>query len=81
MEMAFHEASKQLQARVLQAQVTKQKSTGTVEYAEEGGKAESSLGPWGITSGSSTAALKVEAPTGRTGEMMCGYWKNDWPHE
>ncbi|XP_043782664.1 cilia- and flagella-associated protein 70 isoform X4 [Cervus elaphus] len=64
MEMAFHEASKQLQARVLQAQVTKQKSTGTVEYAEEGGKAESSLGPWGITSGSSTAALKVEAPTG-----------------
>nr|XP_031538139.1 cilia- and flagella-associated protein 70 isoform X4 [Vicugna pacos] len=64
MEMAFHEAFKQLQARVFQAQVTTQRSTGTVEYAEEGGKAESSLGPWGITSGSSTAATKVEAPAG-----------------
>ncbi|XP_005699258.1 PREDICTED: cilia- and flagella-associated protein 70 [Capra hircus] len=64
MEMAFHEAFKQLQARVLQAQVTRQKSAGTVECVEEGGKAESSLGPWGVTSGSSTAALKVEAPTG-----------------
>ncbi|XP_042096928.1 cilia- and flagella-associated protein 70 isoform X9 [Ovis aries] len=63
MEMAFHEAFKQLQARVLQAQVTRQKSAGTVECVEEGGKAESSLGPWGVTSGSSTAALKVEAPT------------------
>ncbi|XP_032325753.1 cilia- and flagella-associated protein 70 [Camelus ferus] len=64
MEMAFHEAFKQLQARVFQAQVTTQRSTGTVEYVEEGGKAESSLGPWGITSGSSTAATKVEAPAG-----------------
>lgn len=81
MEMAFHEAFKQLQARVLQAQVTRQKSAGTVECVEEGGKAESSLGPWGVTSGSSTAALKVEAPTGRTREMVCGYWKNSWPHE
>ncbi|KAM8774657.1 cilia- and flagella-associated protein 70 isoform 5-T5 [Rhynchonycteris naso] len=58
MEMAFHEASKQLQARV-----TKQKSTGAVEYVE-GRKVESSLGPLRITSGSSTAAFKVEAPTG-----------------
>ena len=81
MEMAFREASKQLQARVLQAQVTKQKSIGTVEYVEEGGKAESSLCPWGVTNGSSTAALKMEAPTGRTREMVCGYWKNYWPHE
>lgn len=80
MEMAFHEASKQLQARVLQAQGTKQKSTGPVEYAE-GGKAEPSLGPWGVTSGSSTAALKVDAPTGRTRGMVCGYWTNYWPHE
>ncbi|XP_057386438.1 cilia- and flagella-associated protein 70 isoform X3 [Balaenoptera acutorostrata] len=64
MEMAFHEAFKQLQARVLQAQVTKQTRTSTVEYVEEGGKADSCLGPWGITSGSSTAAVKVEAPAG-----------------
>ncbi|XP_067566679.1 cilia- and flagella-associated protein 70 isoform X2 [Pseudorca crassidens] len=64
MEMAFHEAFKQLQARVLQAQVTKQRSTGTVEYVEEGGKDDSCLGPWGITSGSSTAAVKVEVPAG-----------------
>nr|XP_036854798.1 cilia- and flagella-associated protein 70 [Manis javanica] len=64
MEMAFHEASKQLQAQVLQAQVVTQKSTGTVEYFEGGGKVESSVGPWGITSGSSTTAIKVEAPAG-----------------
>ncbi|XP_026985707.1 cilia- and flagella-associated protein 70 isoform X4 [Sagmatias obliquidens] len=64
MEMAFHEGFKQLQARVLQAQVTKQRSTGTVEYVEEGGKDDSCLGPWGITSGSSTAAVKVEVPAG-----------------
>lgn len=75
MEMAFHEAFKQLQARVLQAQVTKQRSTSTVEYVEEGGKDDSCLGPWGITSGSSTAAVKVEVPAGRTREMMSGYWK------
>ncbi|XP_019601567.2 cilia- and flagella-associated protein 70 isoform X1 [Rhinolophus sinicus] len=60
MEMAFHEAFKQLQALVLQAQITKEKSTGAVEYAEEGGKVESSLGPCRITSGSTTA-IKVEA--------------------
>ncbi|XP_021571336.1 cilia- and flagella-associated protein 70 isoform X2 [Carlito syrichta] len=64
MEMAFHEASKQLQARMLQAQVTKQKSTGTVEYIEEGGKIDSSLDPWGITTGSSATAIKMEAPAG-----------------
>uniref|UniRef100_A0A8C0LHF0 Cilia and flagella associated protein 70 n=1 Tax=Canis lupus dingo TaxID=286419 RepID=A0A8C0LHF0_CANLU len=63
MEMAFHEAFKQLQARMLQAQIMKQRSTGTVEYIEEGGKVEeSSLGPWGITNGSSATAIKVEAP-------------------
>ncbi|XP_054584714.1 cilia- and flagella-associated protein 70 isoform X2 [Eptesicus fuscus] len=78
MEMAFHEAFKQLQARMLQAQVTKstanldgatrlsmQKSAGTVEqHVEEGVKAESSLGPWGIASGSSTIAAKVESQAG-----------------
>ncbi|XP_064450883.1 cilia- and flagella-associated protein 70 isoform X10 [Mirounga angustirostris] len=65
MEMAFHEAFKQLQARMLQAQVMKQRITGIVEYVEEGGKAEeSSLGPWGITNGSSATAMKVEAPAG-----------------
>ncbi|KAM7073654.1 cilia- and flagella-associated protein 70 isoform 4-T4 [Molossus nigricans] len=65
MEMAFHEALKQLQARV-----TKQKSTGTLLEipVEEGGKVtvESSLGICGMASGSSTAALKVDAPTGPT---------------
>lgn len=80
MEMAFHEASKQLQARMLQAQLMKsagtldetgesmQKSAGTVEHTEEGTKAESSLGPWGIASVSSTIANKVEPPAGRTSE-------------
>ncbi|KAG8507963.1 Cilia- and flagella-associated protein 70, partial [Galemys pyrenaicus] len=64
MDMAFHEGFKQLQARVLQTQVTKQKSTGTVEYVEEGGNTESGLGPLRITSGSSTVAFKMEAPAG-----------------
>ncbi|ELK32416.1 Tetratricopeptide repeat protein 18 [Myotis davidii] len=77
MEMAFHEAFKQLQARMLQAQLMKnagtldaetkvsvQKSTGVVERIEEGGKAESSLGPWGVTSGSSTTASKAEPSAG-----------------
>ncbi|XP_047617675.1 cilia- and flagella-associated protein 70 isoform X2 [Phacochoerus africanus] len=64
MEMAFHEGFKQLQAQMLQSQVTKQRSTGTVEFFEEGGKTESSLGLWGITSGSSTAAIKMEAQAG-----------------
>lgn len=67
MEMAFHEAFKQLHALVLQTQITKEKSTGAVEYAEEGGKVESSVGPYKITSGSTTA-IKVEAPAGRTRE-------------
>uniref|UniRef100_A0A452TWH0 Cilia and flagella associated protein 70 n=1 Tax=Ursus maritimus TaxID=29073 RepID=A0A452TWH0_URSMA len=65
MEMAFHEAFKQLQTRMLQAQVTKQRSIGTVEYIEEGRKVEeSSLGPWGMTNVSSATAIKVEAPAG-----------------
>ncbi|XP_039091109.1 cilia- and flagella-associated protein 70 isoform X3 [Hyaena hyaena] len=63
MEMAFHEGFKQLQARMVQAQVMKQGSTGIVEYIEEGGKMESSLGPWGITN-NSTTAMKVEATAG-----------------
>ncbi|XP_012518672.1 PREDICTED: cilia- and flagella-associated protein 70 [Propithecus coquereli] len=61
MEMAFHEASKQLQARMLQAQTTKQKSTDSSEYVEEGGKIGSNLGPWGPTNVSSTIPVKVEA--------------------
>ncbi|XP_008580395.1 PREDICTED: tetratricopeptide repeat protein 18 [Galeopterus variegatus] len=64
MEMAFHEASKQLQAQILQAQVTKQKSSGAVEYVGEGEKIESSLGPWAATNGSSTVAVKAEASAG-----------------
>ncbi|XP_042763439.1 cilia- and flagella-associated protein 70 isoform X3 [Panthera leo] len=65
MEMAFHEGFKQLQARMLQAQVAKQRGTGTVEYIEEGGKVESSLGPWGITNGSATAmTVEAEAAAG-----------------
>ena len=81
MEMAFHEGFKQLQARMLQSQVTKQRSTGAVEFFEEGGKTESSLGLWGITSGSSTAAVKMEAQAGGNKEVMSGYWKNYWPYE
>ncbi|XP_044095708.1 cilia- and flagella-associated protein 70 isoform X1 [Neovison vison] len=65
MEMAFHEGFKQLQARTLQAQVIKQRSTGPFEYIEEGGKVEEhSLGPWGITNGSSATAMKAETPAG-----------------
>ncbi|XP_004769509.2 cilia- and flagella-associated protein 70 isoform X2 [Mustela putorius furo] len=65
MEMAFHEGFKQLQARTLQAQVIKQRSTGPFEYIEEGGKVdEHSLGPWGITNGSSATAMKAETPAG-----------------
>ncbi|KAM9196977.1 cilia- and flagella-associated protein 70 [Dugong dugon] len=59
MEMAFHEAFKQLQTRI-----TKQKSTGTLEYLEEGRKMESSLDPLGMTNGSSAIAIKVEPPAG-----------------
>ncbi|XP_069913921.1 cilia- and flagella-associated protein 70 isoform X3 [Oryctolagus cuniculus] len=62
MEMAFHEASKQLQARMVQTQVSKQKSTGAVEYVEEARKIESILIPWGATNGSSATAFKTEAP-------------------
>uniref|UniRef100_A0A8C5LEC6 Cilia and flagella associated protein 70 n=1 Tax=Jaculus jaculus TaxID=51337 RepID=A0A8C5LEC6_JACJA len=66
MEMAFHEAFKQLQTQTLQIRVTKQKSIGTIDYVEDGGKIESSLGPWGTTE-SSTTTIKVEAPPGRRG--------------
>uniref|UniRef100_A0A8C6QWV7 Cilia and flagella associated protein 70 n=1 Tax=Nannospalax galili TaxID=1026970 RepID=A0A8C6QWV7_NANGA len=60
MEMAFHEAFKQLQA-----QQGKQKSTGTIENFEvdEGVKMESSIGPWGTTNDSSTTAIKMEGTT------------------
>ncbi|XP_032773364.1 cilia- and flagella-associated protein 70 isoform X2 [Rattus rattus] len=60
MEMAFHEAFKQLQARTLQ---TKLKSTATIQNTEEGVKTEPSFGPWGITQESSTA-IKSEGQTG-----------------
>ncbi|XP_058154990.1 cilia- and flagella-associated protein 70 isoform X3 [Dasypus novemcinctus] len=56
MEMAFHEAFKQLQSRVM-----KQKSTGAMDYLEEGVKMEYSPGHWGNKNGSATA-VKVEAP-------------------
>ncbi|XP_006837534.1 PREDICTED: tetratricopeptide repeat protein 18 [Chrysochloris asiatica] len=62
MEMAFHEAFKQLQIRV-----TKQKSAGTLEYLEEGGKMEPGLDPWGITNDSATA-VKADAPAAPAGE-------------
>nr|KAF6322145.1 cilia and flagella associated protein 70 [Pipistrellus kuhlii] len=70
MEMAFHEAFKQLQTQILQAQVTK--STATIDFeartsrhksitdVEEGVKAESSIGPWGMGSGSFIGAAKAE---------------------
>ncbi|XP_033622434.1 cilia- and flagella-associated protein 70 isoform X2 [Fukomys damarensis] len=64
MEMAFHEASKQLQAQMFQAQVMKQKSTGTIEDTEEGRKTEPNFGTWGTTKDASVTVLKVEAPQG-----------------
>uniref|UniRef100_A0A0P6JFB0 Tetratricopeptide repeat protein 18 n=1 Tax=Heterocephalus glaber TaxID=10181 RepID=A0A0P6JFB0_HETGA len=64
MEMAFHEASKQLQAQTFQAQVMKQKCTGTIEDIEEGRKIEANLGTWGTTKDASVTVLKVEAPPG-----------------
>ncbi|XP_003509557.1 cilia- and flagella-associated protein 70 isoform X1 [Cricetulus griseus] len=60
MEMAFHEASKQLQARALQ---TKLKSAGTIENVDDGVKIEQSFGPWG-TIHDSASALKSEGLTG-----------------
>ncbi|XP_004701470.1 cilia- and flagella-associated protein 70 [Echinops telfairi] len=57
MEMAFHEAFKQLQTRGM-----KQRSA-VLENPEDGQK-ESSLDPAGNTSGSSGTALKVDAPPG-----------------
>ncbi|XP_037660708.1 cilia- and flagella-associated protein 70 isoform X5 [Choloepus didactylus] len=59
MEMAFHEASKQLQARLM-----KQKSAATVNYFEEGVKMEPSLSPRGNTNGSATAGKEAPAGTG-----------------
>ncbi|XP_037660706.1 cilia- and flagella-associated protein 70 isoform X3 [Choloepus didactylus] len=56
MEMAFHEASKQLQARLM-----KQKSAATVNYFEEGVKMEPSLSPRGNTNGSATAGKEAPA--------------------
>ncbi|XP_042546127.1 cilia- and flagella-associated protein 70 isoform X3 [Dipodomys spectabilis] len=71
MEMAFHEAFKQLQARVLQIPAGKQKSmgnmAGTIENMEEKGKMESNVGPWGTGNNtnneSSSSAVKAEAST------------------
>ncbi|XP_050998635.1 cilia- and flagella-associated protein 70 [Acomys russatus] len=60
MEMAFHEAFKQLQARTLQSKL---KRTGTIENIEEGVKRESSSSPWVVTQ-ESAAGIKAEAPTG-----------------
>ena len=63
MEMAFHEAFKQLQARTLQ---TKLKSTVTIENMEEGVKVEPSFGPWGVVQ-ESTTAIKTEGLSGGRG--------------
>ncbi|XP_051030446.1 cilia- and flagella-associated protein 70 isoform X2 [Phodopus roborovskii] len=60
MEMAFHEAFKQLQARTLQ---TKLKSAGTIENVDDGVKIEHSFGPWGAIH-DSASALKSEGLTG-----------------
>ncbi|XP_021059504.1 cilia- and flagella-associated protein 70 isoform X2 [Mus pahari] len=60
MEMAFHEAFKQLQAQTLQ---TKLKSTVTTENVEEGVKVEPSFGPWGVLQESSTV-IKTEGLSG-----------------
>ncbi|XP_038166003.1 cilia- and flagella-associated protein 70 [Arvicola amphibius] len=60
MEMAFHEAFKQLQARTLQ---TKLRSAGTIENIDDGVKTEHSFGPWGAIHDSATA-MKSEGLTG-----------------
>ncbi|XP_049989611.1 cilia- and flagella-associated protein 70-like [Alexandromys fortis] len=66
MEMAFHEAFKQLQARTLQ---TKLKSTGT-DGTDEGVKTEHSFGPWGAIHDSATA-MKSEGLTGLLYVVSC----------
>ncbi|XP_075390448.1 cilia- and flagella-associated protein 70 [Tenrec ecaudatus] len=58
MEMAFHEAFKQLQNRGV-------KQKGTVLENPEEGQKESSLDPMGNTSGSSGTALRVDVPPGK----------------
>lgn len=68
MEMAFHEAFKQLQARTLQ---TKLKSSATIENNEEGVKVEPSFGPWGVTQESSTA-IKSEGLSGGSSPRRWG---------
>nr|XP_048282361.1 cilia- and flagella-associated protein 70 isoform X6 [Myodes glareolus] len=72
MEMAFHEAFKQLQARTLQ---TKLKSAGTVENIDDGVKMEHSFGPWGAMHDSATA-MKSEGLTGiklRSSHMLSSH--------
>ncbi|XP_013012416.2 cilia- and flagella-associated protein 70 isoform X1 [Cavia porcellus] len=64
MEMAFHEASKQLQAQMFQAQLTKQKSIGTIEDTEEGKKIEPNSTTRGSMKDPSVTILKMEAPQG-----------------
>ncbi|XP_023574213.1 cilia- and flagella-associated protein 70 [Octodon degus] len=64
MEMAFHEAFKQLQAQTFQTQVMMQKSTGTIEDNEEGKRIEPAPSTWGVTKDASVTILKVEAPQG-----------------
>ncbi|KAM4852021.1 cilia- and flagella-associated protein 70 isoform 1-T1 [Thomomys bottae] len=76
MEMAFHEAFKQLQARALQTPAAKKKSMGTVsnamENVEEKGKMESTIGPWGAGNNtnneSSSTAVKAEPLADEFGE-------------
>ncbi|XP_006887628.1 PREDICTED: tetratricopeptide repeat protein 18-like [Elephantulus edwardii] len=61
-EMAFHEAFKQLQNRIMK------ENTGTLEFLEEGRKTEPSFAPWGLTNASSATAIKAEAPAAPGGE-------------
>ncbi|XP_040591871.1 cilia- and flagella-associated protein 70 isoform X2 [Mesocricetus auratus] len=60
MEMAFHEAFKQLQARTVQ---TKPKSAGTAENVDDSVKIEHSFGPWGAMH-DSASAVRSEGLTG-----------------
>ncbi|XP_012881048.1 PREDICTED: cilia- and flagella-associated protein 70 [Dipodomys ordii] len=89
MEMAFHEAFKQLQARVLQIPAGKQKSmgnmAGTIENVEEKGKMESNAGPSGTGNNtnneSSSTAVKAEASAASSYQGDCAYVHRVLAHE
>ncbi|XP_055969429.1 cilia- and flagella-associated protein 70 [Sorex fumeus] len=69
MEMAFHEASKQLQSRLHQGRVTKQKSIVNVDN-EDVGNLELNFGQGVVAANtSSMVTLKVEGPPGPAAQV------------